>query len=187
MRDEIACAFEKFEIFLAKCIHFLALGIEDSDNMPVPIHHRHDDFRSRRVKRRQIPWIFTHISDDNRLSRLKRRAAQPLGDRKSRIGWRFLVAGGHDDEFFLRHFVNADPAIVPRRPNHLRDLFHALGACAGEHEPTQFLQSFTVASFIAGLLISAEILSTPPLISNAVIIGLGLGYDDIRHTAVSAD
>ena len=76
MRDQTGRALEKLSIFLAKSVHFVALGIEHSDDVLVTVRHRNDDLRPRGVKGRQITHILVHISHNDRFARFQSRPAQ---------------------------------------------------------------------------------------------------------------
>jgi len=82
-----------------------------------------------------------HVTDDDRFPGFQRRPAQALPDWKTRIR-RWLVARpGENHEIFFHYLVNADPAIIARRANHLHELLHPLWcAPAGERECPDLLQ-----------------------------------------------
>jgi len=52
MSNQAGCAFQKFSIFIAERVQFIALGVEHAENVPVVVAHRHNDLRASRVKRR---------------------------------------------------------------------------------------------------------------------------------------
>jgi hypothetical protein len=151
MRDQSAGPFEELPIFVAECVEFLTFGVEHSDNVTMSVGHRDDDFGARGVKRWQITRILVHVTDHNRLARFERRAAESLGNWKSRIRWRLIAGAGQDHEFLLHYLVNADPSIISGRPDHLGDIFQSFRrAAAGQNKRADLLQGLARLGFHSG-------------------------------------
>jgi hypothetical protein len=71
MRDQTASAFQKFAIFIAESIQFIALYIQHTENVTVLVAHWHNDLGTSGVKRWQIAWIFMHIAYNDRFARVQ--------------------------------------------------------------------------------------------------------------------
>jgi len=139
--DQTACALQKLLVFIAERVQLIALDVHHSKNVPMVIPHRDNSFRARRVKRRQISRIFVHIPDNDGLARIQRRAAQPLGDGKARISWRFVPRFRDNDELVFHDLINADPPITAGGANHFHDLPHSFSrAPASQRKRADFLQ-----------------------------------------------
>src|SRR2546422_403245 len=132
-------ALEELSIFFSERIDLFAFGVDHSDDVSMLVRHWNNDFRARRMKGGQIARVFPYVPDHDRLPRFKRRPAQPLRDRKPRVS-RWLIAGaGQDDEFLFIYFVNADPAIIAGRANHLRDLLHSFRRTTSRQNKSSYL------------------------------------------------
>jgi hypothetical protein len=82
-----------------------------------------------------------HVADDDRIPGFQRRPAQALGDWKPRIRRRFVTRSSKNHEILFHDLVNADPAIIACRANHLCELPHPLWrAAAGERKCPDLLQ-----------------------------------------------
>jgi hypothetical protein len=96
------------------------------------------------MERGQISRIMVDIADDDRFPGFQRRAAQPLRDWETRIRRRLVACVGENHEFIFDDLVNADPAIIARRANHLCELLHSLsGAPASQRECADLLELLT--------------------------------------------
>jgi len=143
MRDQTACALQKLSIFIAERVQLITLHIQHAENVPVLIPHRDDDLRTRGMKCRQIARIAVDVADYYRLARIQRRAAKPLRNRKSRVGWRLVAGFRLNHELVFNDFVNGDPPITARGANHLYQLRHSFpGAPPGQRKSPDLLQLF---------------------------------------------
>ena len=88
--------------------------------------HRNNDLGPCCVKGRQIAGIVMHVADDDRFPGFQRRPAQPLGDWETRICRWLVTRSSKNYEILFHDLVNADPAIIACRANHLCDLLHSL-------------------------------------------------------------
>jgi hypothetical protein len=71
VRDQTAGTLEKLSIFFTERIQLVAFHVQHAENAPVLIvPHRDNDFRPRRMKRREMARILVYVADDDRLSRL---------------------------------------------------------------------------------------------------------------------
>src|SRR4029077_16339588 len=112
-----------------------------TENPAVLVLQRHNDLGPGGVKCRQITSILVHIANDDGFARFQGGAAQALRNREAWIRRRLFSGTGNDDEFVFNDFVNAHPAIVPRRADHLRCLLDALpGAATGQNKASYLLQ-----------------------------------------------
>src|SRR6478672_6639136 len=98
--------------------------------------------------------ILANVADNNRLPGFQRRAAQTLGNWKSRIRWWFMVARSDEYEFLLDDLVDPNPPIAPCRADNLRNLLHPLGASARQDKRPDLLQLLTRLGLHSGYLIS---------------------------------
>src|SRR2546425_12227269 len=89
----------------------------------------------------QIAWIVVDVADDDRLARVERCPAQPLGDWKAGIRGRFVTRFRKNDKCVVHDLVDANPAIIARRANHFHELSHPLWCPpASERECSDLLQ-----------------------------------------------
>jgi hypothetical protein len=186
MGDQTGCAFKKLQIFIAKGIQLIALGIEHAEDVPVVVAHRHNNLGTSCVERGQITDILTDVTDDDGCARIQRRTAQALGNWEAWIRCRVSTGLGHDHEFVLNDLVNANPAIIARGANHLDELIHSFPrAPSSERKPPDLLQLFTSRvlhsreSNLAQNKLSASGIST--------FCSKGLIDDDIGKAGIGAD
>src|SRR2546430_9889261 len=82
-----------------------------------------------------------HVTRDDWVAGVQRRATQALHDWKTRIRRRLVARSGENHEIFFHDLVSADPAIIARRTNHLNELLPPLWrAAGGERECPDRLQ-----------------------------------------------
>src|SRR2546430_16769004 len=82
-----------------------------------------------------------HVTRDDWVAGVQRRATQALHDWKTLVGRRLVTSASENHELLVHDLVNGDPAIIARRANHLHELLHPLWrAPAGERECPDLLQ-----------------------------------------------
>src|SRR6266480_5466009 len=150
------------------------------------VPHWHDDLRTGSMKCRQIPRILVHVAHNDRLAGFQRRAAEPLCNWKSRVGWRLVAGFRLNHELVFNDLVNGDPPITARGANHLHQLLHSFpGTPTGQRKPPDLLQLFA-----SGFLHSREsnLAQNKPSASTISTFRVqGLLEDDIGDTGLRAD
>ena len=141
-----------------------------------------------------------HVTRDDWVAGVQRRATQALHDWKTLVGRRLVARSGENHEIFFHDLVNADPAIIARRSNHLHELPHPLWrAPSGERECPDLLQPLAGRFFhsresnLVQKKTSASTISTfCDLIHPAVagLVGVKFGRlfdDDVGEARICAD
>src|SRR5437868_4151682 len=150
------------------------------------VPHWHDDLRTGGMKCRQIPRILVHVAHNDRLAGFQRRAAEPLCNWKSRVGWRLVASFRLNHELVFNDLVNGDPPITARGANHLHQLPHSFpGTPTGQRKSPDLLQLFA-----SGFLQSQEgnVAQNKPSASTISTFGAqGLLEDDIGKPGIGAD
>ncbi len=186
MRDQTACALQKLSIFIAERVQLITLHIQHAENVPVLIPHRDDDLRARGMKCRQIARIVVDVADYYRLARIQRRAAKPLRNRKSRVGWRLVAGFRLNHELVFNDFVNGDPPITARGADHLYELRHSFsGAPPGQRKPPDLLQLLASGFFHARERNVAQ--NKPSASTISTFCDQRLLDDDVGKTGIRAD
>src|SRR4051794_28614642 len=148
MPYQATCAVEKLQVFVIEGIQFIAFRIEHPEHVPVVVAHWYDDLGTSGMKRRQIPKILAHVANDDSSARLQGRTAQSLAGWKTWICGRFVAAFGHYHELVLNDLVNANPAIIARRANHLHELLHSLSRASARQSKRPDLLKILARDFL---------------------------------------
>ncbi len=148
VRDQTTGALKKLSVFFAKGIQLVTVRIKHTENVTVLVPHRHDDFGTSCVKRRQIPHIFVHVAYDDRLARLQRSAAQSLFNRETRVRRRLVAGVGKNHKFVFDDFVNCYPTVIARRANHFHQLLHSFSRAAASQRKSPDLLQLLASGFL---------------------------------------